>query len=259
MKHIKKKFLVSKDVTDDGYEFMQKQKPTEENIEKYKAGDFKDYIPHLLTDKKTFIQCFKYTKDNKTFIIPEPNPIVIYFSNAQVNLADIYESKEKLMTALNNNKGDLSDVMNSFYIFFGHVSNYVTSLFNSLEAFLNHQIPNDFEYKRISKKNTEIYNKEQVQRQIQFEEKIKKVIPQIKNKSFHRHYSHKFEIILNFKEFRDEIVHTKVDMKTAPNYYKDLFTKSLDFDFNKTIYTVKDYLNYYEPDLIIKCDCGADY
>ncbi|HAT66719.1 MAG TPA: hypothetical protein DCS66_19370 [Flavobacteriaceae bacterium] len=250
---------MSKDVTDDGYEFMLKQKPTEESIKKFKAGDFKDYIPHILTDKQTFIQCFKYSDGKKNYIIPEPNPIVIYFSNAQVNLADINESRQKLMEALNYGKGDLGNAMNSFYNFFGHVSNYVTSLFNSLEAFMNHQIPNEFEYKRISKKKTEVYNKEQIQRELQFEEKIKKVIPQIKNKSFHRHFAHKFDIIVKFKEFRDEIVHTKVDRKTAPNYYKELFTKSLDFDYIKTIQTIKDYLNYYEPDLIEKCDCGADY
>ena len=50
---------MSKDVTDDGYEFMVNQKPTQESIKKFKAGDFKDYIPHILTDKQTFIQCFK--------------------------------------------------------------------------------------------------------------------------------------------------------------------------------------------------------
>lgn len=250
---------MSKDVTDDGYEFMINQKPTQESIKKLKAGDFKEYIPHILTDKQTFIQCFKYKYGKKTYIIPEPNPIVIYFSNAQVNLANIKECRVKLMDALNYGKDDLGDAMNSFYNFFGHVSNFVTSLFNSLEAFLNHQIPNDFEYKRFSKQKTELYNKEQIQRQISFEEKIKKVIPQVKEKSFHRHQAHKFDIILTFKEFRDDIVHTKVDEKNAPNLYHKLFAKSLDYDYNETIQIVKEYLNYYEPELIEKCNCGSDY
>ena len=154
---------------------------------------------------------------------------------------------------------DIGNVMNAFYNFFGFVSNYVTSLFNSLEAFMNHQIPNVFEYRRFSKQKTELYNKEQIQRQIPFEEKIKKVIPQVKGKSFHRHQAHKFDIILKFKDFRDEIVHTKVDEKSAPNLYHKLFAKSLDYDYNETIQTVKDYLNYYDPELIEKCNCGSDY
>jgi hypothetical protein len=259
MKHVKKKFLVSHDVADDGYEYMQTVKPTEDDIKKYKAGDFDDYIPHILTDSQKFIQCFKYKTGNKTFLIPEPNPIVIYFSNAQNNLADIYEQRENMIVALNTKGGDIGNVMNAFYNFFGFVSNYVTSLFNSLEAFMNHQIPNDFEYRRFSKQKTELYNKEQIQRQISFEEKIKKVIPQVKEKSFHRHQAHKFDIILKFKDFRDEIVHTKVDEKSAPNLYHKLFAKSLDYDYNETIQTVKDYLNYYDPELIEKCNCGSDY
>lgn len=250
---------MSQNVTDDGYDYLKKQKPSKENIESYQSGDLKDYIPHMLLDSKMFVQCFKYKTGNKIYFIPEPNPIVIYFSNAQLNLSDIYISRKKLIVDLSDTNADLGIAMNDFYNFFGHVSNYVTSLFNSLEAFLNHQIPNDYEYKRALKKNTEIYNKEQIQRQISFEEKIKKVIPQIKNKSFHRHFAHKFDIILKFKYFRDEIVHTKVDVKTAPNYYKELYTKSLEFDYNLTILTMRDYLNYYEPELIVKCECGEDY
>ncbi len=259
MKHIKKKFLVSHNVTEDGYEYMQTVKPTKDDISKYQAGDFEDYIPHILTDSKKFIQCFKYTTGNETFFIPEPNPIVIYFSNAQSNLSQIYEQRENLILSLKTKGGDVGNVMNSFYNFFGYVSNYVTSLFNSLEAFMNHHIPNDFEYRRYSKQKTELYNKEQIQRQITFEEKIKKVIPQVKEKSFHRHQSHKFEIILKFKDFRDEIVHTKVDEKSAPNLYHKLFSKSLDYDYIETINTVKDYINYYEPDLIEKCNCGSEH
>ena len=42
MKHIKKKFLLSKDVTDDGYEYLQTVKPKKGDYDKYKAGDFNE-------------------------------------------------------------------------------------------------------------------------------------------------------------------------------------------------------------------------
>ncbi len=259
MKHVKKKFILSKKVEGEASEYLKNVKPNSKTIEKFKAGDFKDYIPYLLTDRNDFIQCFKYKTEGKVYLIPEPNPIVIYFSNAQNNLVFIKENRENLLKILSNKVTDIADIMNPFYDLFGFVSNYVTSLFNSLEAFLNQQIPNDYKYEKIKKEKTEIYNKEQIQREISFEDKLKRVIPNIKNKSFHRHYGHKFEIILKFKEFRDDIVHTKVDQKSTPNHYQDLFSKSLDFDYLKTIKIIRDYLNYYEPNLIEKCDCGQDF
>lgn len=248
---------MSNKLSDEVYEYLTKVETDKEETQKLIRKDFRDYVPHFITDKKDYIQCFKYKKGNRTIFIPEPNPIVIYFSNAQSFLQSIEEKRNEIFKELEEK--DVGNMMNNFYVFFGFVSNYVTSLFNSLEAFINHQIPNDYKYERITKQKTEIFNKEQIQRELQFEEKIKKVLPQIKTRSFHRHYAHKHDSIMQFKEFRDDIVHTKADQNNTPNYYKNLFTKSLDFDYNKTIHTIRDYINYYEENLIEKCDCGHDY
>ncbi|WP_282147549.1 hypothetical protein [Algibacter lectus] len=258
MKHIKKKFLLSLKLEKDAQEYLKTIESDKKVIDNIVKQDFKDYVPHVITEDGSFIQTFKYKRNNKTLFVPEPNPIVIYFSNSQVFLKSLNDSRDELFGDLTKNN-DVGNVLNSSYRFFGFASNFVTSLFNALEAFINSQIPNDFEYKKVDKKSTEIFNKEQIQRYIQFDEKIKKVVPQITNKSFHRHYSHKFEILKKFKDLRDKVVHTKADQKTTPNYYQNLFTELLDFDYNQTILTTKEYINYYQENLIEKCDCGQDY
>lgn len=246
-------------IEDKTYDFLNNLDSNKEIANQIIESDFKDYVAHILTDTKLVIQSFIYKRNGKTLLIPEPNPIVIYFSNAQNFLSALIESREELFEVLNTKNPNVSELMNISYRFFGLSANYVTSLFNSLEAFINSEIPNDFLYKRESKQKTEIFNKEQLQRELRFEEKIKKVIPLIKKKKFHEQFSHKYEIIIAFKEFRDDIVHTKADKNNSPNYYQNLFTKALDFDYNKTIYIVKDYINFYHEGLIEKCDCGRDF
>lgn len=258
MKHIKKKFLQHRRLSKDVQDHLNSVKPDEKAIKSIVDNDFKDYVAHALTEDGSFIQTFKYKRNNKTLFIPEPNPITVYFSNAQMFLKHIIETRELLLNQLEANK-EVGDILNSSYSLFGYSTTFITSLFSAIEAFINSQIPSNFEYKRVDRKKTEIYNKEQIQNFIPFDEKIKKVVPQAKDKSFHRHLSHKFEILKEFKALRDKVVHTKANEKSTPNYYEDLFSDLLDFDYLKCIETAKDYINYYEENLIEKCECGSDY
>lgn len=260
MKHIKKKFIQKKRLPKEAAETLINHKPSKEDLEQIdelKKNDFAGYVPYLLTDDE-FIQAFKYKYKNKYFFIPEPHPIVIYFSNAQVFLKSLYESKEELLNSLQKGN-NLSNVMNPAYRFFGFSSNFTTSLFNSLEAFINSLIPNDYIYSVETNRNTTSYNKAQIQRNISFDDKIKKVIPEITGKNFHVNQSHKFDTIKKFKSLRDKIVHTKADNETRTTYYESLYKDALDFNYKNAIKAIRDYINFYEEGLIEKCDCGNDY
>lgn len=257
MKHIKKKFLSSYNLTDDAYNLLINAEPNPQGIKKLTNG-LDNYVAHAITADKKFIQTFKYKIDGQILLIPEPNPIIIYFSNAQSFLQHIQNERVEAVKLLSS-KDTFTAGVTKFYSYFGYVGNFVTALFNSLEAFINLQIPNDFVYERVNTKNTELYNKEQIQRQISFDEKIKKVLPKATNKSFHRHFGAKYDVIIKFEIFRNEIVHTKADAVNMANYYEKLYTKSLDFDYVQAINTIKDYINYYSDNLIELCDCGGDY
>ena len=257
MKHIKKKLLFQRKLDDKEYAKFMETPDHAEIVQDLAKNDFSDYYALAVTSKKYLIQKFKYKRNNKIYLIPEPNPIVIYFSNAQAFLKGINEERNKLFILLETKNIDQGKIINSFYSFYSSVSNFIISLFNSIEAFINLKIPDDFKYDRILKKNTETFNSEQVKRHIQIEEKIKQVIPEILGgKKFHQEFSDKYEKILELKNFRDSIVHTKSEALLKPNYYQSIFTTSLDFDCSQIIHVVRDFINYYENGLIEECDCG---
>jgi len=258
MKHIKKKFLFSVKTEMNAKDLLGTVEPNTKYIERITESNFIDHAAYMVTEDGKIIQTFKYEKDGKTLFIPEPNPIVIYFSNAQMILKPLIDTKKDLLDSLIQNK-DVGITQSFSYQFFGHASNFVTSLFNALEAFINSKIPDDFEYRKEGKQKTELYNKRQLQESLRFEEKIKKVIPQIMKKPFHQDFGHKYEILTKFKDIRDNVVHTREHEENIPNYYEKLFTELLDHDYLKSIQAVRDYINYYENNLIEKCQCGNDY
>lgn len=258
MKHIKKKVSESQKLADDVYEYLLNVETSPQDIQELKAGKFDTYNAHAITDTKEWIQCFKYRSNNILLRIPEPNPILIYFSTAQSLLKQLENEKSMALKIIASNN-DVGQGLTHFWNFYSSASSFITSLFNSLEAFINLQIPNDFKYHRVTNKSTEVFDKEQIQRYLSFSDKVKRVLPQAKNKSFHRHFAHKFEIIVQLEEFRNDIVHTKADVKSMTTYYENLFVKALDYNYLLAIETVRDYINYYHPDLIEPCDCGRDY
>lgn len=99
----------------------------------------------------------------------------------------------------------------------------------------------------------------QIQRTLSIQEKIEKVIPLFTKKSFHIEQSEIYKQLEKFKLFRDEIVHTKsMENMEGSNFYRSLFRNALDFDYHLTLYSVRDFINFYEPNLIEECDCGRD-
>lgn len=258
MKHIKRKFLSAHKISDKVQEHLVSLSHDKKAFSELKIKDYEGYYGMLITDTDA-IQAFEFKKDNKTYFIPEPDPIVIYFSNAQYYLKYVLDSKKELFKDLDDPKPNTNKILHSFYGFYGCSTSYILFLFNSLEAFLNSLIPSDYQYiKDVDRKN-KIYNKEKIQKYLPFEEKLKNIIPQITNKNFHSEFGNKYDAIIKLKGLRDEIVHTKTDDKSKPNYYQRLYTLALNFDYKETIYHVKDLINFYKPVLIEECNCGADF
>jgi hypothetical protein len=139
-------------------------------------------------------------------------------------------------------------------------SSYAIFLFSAVEAFVNMSIPKDYKYERsIQDKRSEIFNRSQLQRYVEFAEKIKTVLPEVTNKNFVVEHTHKFEYLMKLKSFRDEVAHTKVyDGGPTANSYQDLYVMSLVFEYEKTLHYARDFINYHKPDLIEECDCGRD-
>lgn len=256
MKHIKRKFLLSKDVTKDGYEFMIEQMFKAKQTNKV---SLKDKVPHLLTSEQKFIQGFFYELNSIKYPIPEPNPIVIYFSNAQGFLNVINEEREKLFNELTTQNFDIGNILNHMFGFYGCVVNFSSSLFDALEAFVNSKIPKDYKCDNPRRRGKQM-NKYEVIRYTPFEEKVKTIMTDIFNgKNFPSEKSHVFENVMKLKKLRDNITHAKADLDFEVNYYQKLFTDTLDFDYSKAIESAKELINFYEPNLIETCDCGLTH
>ena len=255
MKHVRKKFVNRTVLNENIVKVLDNFKPDLAALSKAKEEKFVNQAALIQTKGGELIQSFKYIKDNELFFIAEPNPVVIYFETSRMSYINIAKTKEKLFTELN----ETYSTLNNFYPFYIHASTCATFLFNSVEAFINGIIPNNFSYSRISKNKTELFDRYQIQFNLPFEEKIKIVIPEITKKSFHKDFGAKYENIIKLKDFRDSIMHTKSDNGKPAKFYEDLYTCALDFNYADTMNHVRDFLNYYEPNLIEDCNCGREF
>jgi hypothetical protein len=261
MKHIKRKFLYAHKLTNDAKQALESARPNPQAqiAENIQGRPIENFVGYITTADDDFIQAFPYSGYGFSGFIPEPHPVVIYFNGAQNYYKHLADSKRELFEELTSLTPDISKQLNAYYSYFSHVTLYTTFLYNSLEAFINHVIPADYEYEKNGEKSTESFNQEQIQRYIPFQEKVKKVIPLITGKSFPAEYGHQYELLLKLKTCRDEIVHTKKFSRSRPTPYKQLFTLALDFDYDGTIHAVKHYINFYEPNLIELCGCGKNH
>jgi hypothetical protein len=252
MKHVKKKYVSATKLGDDVIQVINNARVNDEKIAELQKTNFANHYAHIQTDENYLIQTFQYNELNIPFFIPEPNPIVIYFETARFNIKNVLLARKKLFLEIQQ----VDKTLNNFFLFYQNATIVATFLFNSIEAFVNGLLPHDFIYKRTSERKTECYDRFQIQSSISFEEKIKSIIPQITNKSFQVDHGHKYESIKKLKDFRDSIMHTKPEKGRQQKFYKELYTLALDFKYEETIRHVKDFLNYYEDNLIEECDCG---
>lgn len=260
MKHLVKKYVRYTKFKEDLNSAISELPIDEKEIARIQEQKMEGMYGWLLTDTNEMFQTFRYEKDGEVYMLPEPDPVVIYFDTARNNYRQLKELREELFKDKAHFGKDLVATMGNFYWYYATASSFAIYLFFSVEAFINKMIPKDYEYRRkIQNKKTELFDKFQVQRNVEFPEKIKDIIPEIKGKSFVQEFTHKYDQIQKLKYFRDEVVHTKsFEGDKVPNFYEQLYVMSLDFEFEKTLLYVRDYINYYQPGLIEECNCGRD-
>lgn len=257
MKHIKKNFLHQR-------EYSQKEMNAFGNdlYELEKIGALsnvrvpKDNRIILFTENNFGIQAFEYSNQGKKYFIPEPDPVLIYFHSAQLNLKLIQESKKELLRMLDPTKPMSERVQHQIFSFFSLSSGFIIFLFTTIEAFINKSIPKEYRYKKEQKNKTELYDQQQIQRYISFDEKKTKILTEITRKDFHVSFPMKDQHLVNLKNFRDSIIHTK--QSSGINKYDEICKKSLNFKYQDSIEAVFDFLNFYQPNYIEECSCGAD-
>lgn len=256
-KHIKKRFLNEHDLP---HEIADKYPGNDQLISQDDIKGIKiptGHTPYLMTNSSIF-QAFPFKYQGQIRFIPEPDPVLVYFHMAYTNYTIIEEKKKNILKPLLDRvMGE--PMINEWYQYFGLTSGCIIFLFTTLEAFINRCIPDQYEYKRLGSKSTEIFTKQQIEEFLPFNEKMKSVLPEIKGKNFYDAHPPTSQHITNLKEFRDSIIHTKTS-KDAPTY-DHLFKKSLTFKYKESLNAVAAFCNYYHPNnkYIVECDCKFDW
>jgi hypothetical protein len=194
---------------------------------------------------------FDYLHEGKKLLIPEINPILIFYSNALMSLKSLYNYKSELLKKSQDvRKINGSVDFKIFGNFFQFAVNTIINLQASFESFLNFVIDDDYVY--ISNNNREI-------RRPNIHDKIDIAVVDIKGKSFELEFEESYLLIKELIELRNDIIHLKPIAEQTNTKYKKLFRRIIDFEYQKAAHAVADYLNYYEPNLVEKCPCGKDY
>lgn len=257
-KHIQKKFLNETELPNDVMDLLAKSKLGISLDDQAKIKSIpKGMVPFLTTEDNKFFKAFTFRHNNQIKLIPEPDPILVYFNAAYLNYIQIKEKRNEIFTKLSGEK--LSEVMiKELYDYFGVTSSFVILLFTSIEALMNRCIPKDYTYKRVTPRKTELFTKTQIESYIPFDEKLKNVLPDATKKDYSRQHPKKYTSISNLKEFRNMIVHTKEAEGEAT--YDYVYKKALTFNYEETLDVVKDFCNFYtKEDFITECNCSYDW
>lgn len=255
MKHSKKKYVKSQKI-DEKLASIIRNQPAESNLGNIKFNELGQGI--ALTESNYLISTFKYVdKNNLAIYIPEPDLIVLYFDAGRAYSRHLKKEKENLFA--NVKHADL--LLKHFYNYFSVASITVINLFNSLEAAINRAIPNDYIHLEKAKgKHGESFfqtDKEGIERDYSFEEKIKKILPKATNKDFAQKFGSKYEFLIKqLKPLRDDVIHSKTFNNSS--IYQKLYNDMMNFDFEKGIYVVRNFINFYHENLIEECNCGQD-
>lgn len=214
--------------------------------------DFEEYSKFFMQlEDKTIIQGFVLLINGKRLMILEPEPSILYFTNAEDKLNELLKIQSTLLES-NLTTNNFSDLSHAFYDFFQLSSDYIINLFTSIEAYNNSLITDDFSIKIKGK----YYDKARTQRSMDFLNKIKKAIPQIMNKSFLKESPTEYQFLIEIKLLRDNVVHTKNMQNGFPASYRELYKSYLNFDFKKSYEITKHYFNFYKENWIENCNCG---
>lgn len=204
---------------------------------------------------------FDYPRNEEKLFIPELDPVVIYFSNAQMSSWKLSEYRKVMLDSapdlrkMGKDNKTVGGVMKNLETFFQFASSSIIMLHASLEAFSNKVIPSEFEYTTTTGRKKGV---EWILKHATLEQKIGEMLPEIFDKSFHVDKSQKYEQLLEVKNFRNELIHLKPKTAVSNTRYKEFYRKVIDFPYDMMLSAVRDYINYYQPNLIEECNCGRD-
>lgn len=210
-------------------------------------------ITEFKTGERRVIKARPVKYQNKLFVTAFPNPVHLFLSVAIEHYNHSEKIKETNFLKCGKKIGDdiyiLDIEENGTHDCYNHYIKYRASsiimLVSSLEAYLNHIIPNDFIYKTIRKgKQVELNKKKIESSEVTFKDKLTDLIAQLLvNSDFWNNNLHEKESILELYENRKNIIHLKTNSQDDFERYFSVIDKMLDLDILTSINASIKFMN----------------
>lgn len=256
MKHIKKKYQFQQNLELPEDSPLIKVPKEVFNQEVLKANHKKNNLLIQTDDNDTYLG-FIYNNSGTYIPIALPDFTLVYFDFAYKLNINREEVKKELLSKLSTQETMTEDRSDELYKFYGLSTSCIVNLFTSIESFINHLLPDDKNYEWVKNNRTEIYNRDQIQLGISFMDKLKNVLPQFYGKNFFTKPTKANAHLINLKELRDSLIHTKSD--TTFDTHIETFRKLLNFKYYETFEAVSLLFNFYKPGYMEPCPCNNDW
>ena len=197
---------------------------------------------------------------DKLFVTAFPNPIHLFLSLAIENYNQSEKIKELNFTKCGKQVGDdvfLLDIEENgthdcYNQYVKYRASSIIMLVSSLEAYLNHIVPNDFIYSTTRNGKQVEFDKEDIEStKVSFREKLNGVIPQwIGKPDFWTIYQAEKVAIEDLYENRKNIIHLKTNSDDDFKRYFPAIDKMLDLDILSSIDATIRIMNVVHPGFV---------
>ncbi len=191
------------------------------------SKDFKSPFTGKLHKKGSVVENVNFIKIGENDLpMPIPNPTAIF-----LNLSHkCYTESQKFLKFFSEKDIKQLDLRQHEEDFFNGLEYYMASIifaYTSLECYANFSIPDEYIFKllRQDKKGTEIYNKDQIERNLNLKVKLGKILPDILGVEFPKS-ENLWNRFIELEKTRDGIIH----MKSSDVEGTNKGTKEISFD-----------------------------
>lgn len=218
-------------------------------------------VAEFKTGERKVLNARPVKYNDKLYITAFPNPVHLFLSLAVEHFSLSERIKETNFPKCGKKYGkdlylldiDANGTHDCYNDYIKYRISSIIMLVSSLEAFLNHIIPDDFIYKTVRNNKKQEYSKADIESpKISFREKILQIIPQcIKNDNFWSSFQDVKNTILDLYEHRKNLIHLKTNSESGFDIYFKTIDKMFDFDINSAIDSSILFMNNVKPDFIL--------
>lgn len=245
-------------VADSAYEDVESKTVKASNSDP--LSDNLILIAPFKTGKKRLLRVRPIEHENNKYLSAFPNPIHLFLSSAIEHYHIAENVKNTNFPKCGKKYGEdlfLLDIEeNGTHTCYNNFIKYrcssVIMLISSIEAFLNHIIPNDFIYKTTRKDKPIEFNKVNIESmKVSFREKLTKVIPQyLKKIDSETDLEIENTSILDLYSNRKNLIHLKTNAEDDLSVYFNEIDKMISFDLGKAIDNIISFMNKVEPNFV---------